>query len=351
MLRIFWHAANKTSADLNNNLTNSILEKLATLTNERDVVALEHLLAQILYDLVSEGKSDASVAIYHPADTRKQHIPTVLIGKSIAQVNASDAFMRVLIDCFKAGKHSAYPPENGAKATLLYPVKNTKEHPIAVVAVEAQAVDAQLQEAITLLLKVYQNFIGLISDNERDTLTGLLNRKTFDYKINKILAQMQKAQESPTVASDTVRFLAIFDIDHFKRVNDEFGHLIGDEVLLLFSQLMTQTFRSSDPIFRFGGEEFVALFECASQEDIPIVLNRFREKVSDFDFPQVGKVTVSIGYTQVSKYDLASQLVDHADLALYYAKNNGRNRVCFYERLIADGDLKESKKTGDIELF
>ena len=162
---------------------------------------------------------------------------------------------------------------------------------------------------------------------------------------------MQEAAKLQSDNANQVHFLAIFDIDHFKRVNDEFGHLIGDEVLLLFSQLMTQTFRSSDPIFRFGGEEFVGVFECSSHDDIPNILNRFREKVGHFDFPQVGKVTVSAGYTEIFAYDLPSQLIDHSDLALYFAKNNGRNRICFYEQLIADGSLQENKKEGDIELF
>lgn len=145
--------------------------------------------------------------------------------------------------------------------------------------------------------------------------------------------------------------MAIFDIDHFKRVNDEFGHLIGDEVLLLFSQLMTQVFRSGDLIFRFGGEEFVTIFECSGHDDILNILNRFRTKLSQFNFPQIGKVTVSAGYTEISTYDLSSQLIDRSDLALYFAKNNGRNRVCCYEQLIADGSLQESKKEGEIELF
>ncbi|MDI1298349.1 GGDEF domain-containing protein [Methylotenera sp.] len=233
----------------------------------------------------------------------------------------------------------------------MYPVKNTKDHTVAIVAIEAMICDSQLHEVITSILKIYQNFTGLINDNERDTLTGLLNRKTFDYKINKILVQMQEEAKLKNDEANKAYFLAIFDIDHFKRVNDEFGHLIGDEVLLLFSQLMTQTFRSRDQIFRFGGEEFVGVFECSSHDDIPNVLNRFREKVGGFDFPQVGKVTVSAGYTQIFAYDLPSQLIDHSDLALYFAKNNGRNRVSFYEQLIADGALQENKKEGDIELF
>jgi len=93
------------------------------------------------------------------------------------------------------------------------------------------------------------------------------------------------------------------------------------------------------------------VFECASPRDIQAVLDRFREKVGNFSFPQVGKVTVSSGYTEIHSEDAPTQLIDHADLALYYAKNNGRNRICYYEQLIEQGDLQENKKEDDFELF
>ncbi len=332
--------------------TLSVLNKLITLTSERDVLALEQSLAEALFELVDASNDDTakSVVIYHPDDTRKQLLPAIIIGKSAEQCNFSLPFKQLLIDCFKSSRYCKHEQE-GDPPIGLYPVKNAKDHTVAIIAIEALICDSQLHDIITLLLSIYQNFTDLINDNERDTLTGLLNRKTFDYKINKILVQMQEATQLENDKTDQVRFLAIFDIDHFKRVNDEFGHLIGDEVLLLFSQLMTQTFRSSDPVFRFGGEEFVGVFECCSHDDIPNILNRFREKVGHFDFPQVGKVTVSAGYTEIFAYDLPTQLIDHSDLALYFAKNNGRNKICFYEQLLAEGALQESKKEGDVELF
>jgi len=121
-------------------------------------------------------------------------------------------------------------------------------------------------------------------------------------------------------------------------VNDEFGHLIGDEVLLLFSQMMTKSFRETDPLFRFGGEEFVGIFGCAEDSDITAVLKRFTDKLQTFSFPQVGKVTASVGFTKLTDDSAPSQLVDRADLALYYAKimvgiapvvtTSSRRKVC-----------------------
>jgi diguanylate cyclase (GGDEF)-like protein len=119
----------------------------------------------------------------------------------------------------------------------------------------------------------------------------------------------------------------------------------------MFSQLMTKTFRINDPLFRFGGEEFVGVFECSNYRDIQSMLNRFRESVSQFVFPQVGRVTVSIGYTEILAGDVSSHLIDNADQALYFAKNNGRNQICHHGQLISDGILEKDKKIGDIELF
>jgi len=328
------------------------LTQLITLTNERDVVALEFALAQALFDLITPVNVDSakSVVIYRVVDIKKQLFSVVVIGKKPREDSLSSPMKQVLTDCFMSGECRAYEQEAEPYSTL-YPLKNSTGHTMSVIAIEAPVRDPHLHETIAMLLQIYQNFTGLLNDNEHDTLTGLLNRKTFEYKINKVLAQMQKTSKRMDDKLDRIHFLAIFDIDHFKNVNDEFGHLIGDEVLLLFSQLMTQTFRDRDQLFRFGGEEFVGVFECASSADIQSILDRFRQKVGNFEFPQVGKVTVSAGYTEISAYDASSQLIDRADVALYYAKNNGRNRVCHYEQLIAVGALQENKKEGDIELF
>ncbi len=332
--------------------THAVLKKLIALTNERDVVALELSLAQSLLDLMAsfDTGSAKSVVVYHAVDIRKQLFSAFTIGGNIADQEFSLPLKHALTQCFKSGEYDVYMQQGEPRASL-YPLKNSSGHTMAVIALEGLLDEPQLHETITMLLLIYQNFTALINDNERDTLTGLLNRKTFEYKINKVLAQMHKTNTRKDDKPNQLYFLAIFDIDHFKRVNDEFGHLIGDEVLILFAQLMTQTFRNTDPLFRFGGEEFVGVFECSSHADIPNILNRFKEKVGNFDFPQVGKVTVSAGYTQIDAHDISSQLIDRADLALYYAKNNGRNRICHYEQLVADGILQVNKKEGDIELF
>ena len=189
------------------------------------------------------------------------------------------------------------------------------------------------------VVSFYEFQVQLLDDKERDVLTGLLNRQSFDFRLLQILTQQrEKGNHS---------WLACFDIDHFKRVNDTFGHLFGDEVLLHFAQLMKRSFRFTDYLFRFGGEEFVVLFSDSSNEGIHLALNRFREKVASFDFPIDDSVTVSIGYTRLIPDVLPTTLVDRADQALYQAKNTGRNRVIGYESLTQ----RQEKSTSDVELF
>jgi len=146
-------------------------------------------------------------------------------------------------------------------------------------------------------------------------------------------------------------WLAVMDIDYFKRVNDKFGHLYGDEVLLLLSRNMQRIFRQHDKLFRFGGEEFVVVLDRTSLENAKNVLERFRLAIEQYDFPQVGQVTISIGFVRLDKAEVPSSIVGRADQALYHAKQHGRNQVVFYEDLISEGDLKEEHYSDDLELF
>ena len=146
----------------------------------------------------------------------------------------------------------------------------------------------------------------------------------------------------------------MLDLDHFKRVNDDFGHLYGDEILVHFANLMRTTFRSADQLYRFGGEEFVVIFGVEPRErGGEATLERFRRAVEAHRFPGVGKVTVSIGFARVADaLTPAPILIDRADEALYYAKEHGRNRVCGWEALVAAGEVKpKPPPKADVTLF
>ncbi|MDP2827916.1 MAG: GGDEF domain-containing protein [Sulfuricellaceae bacterium] len=204
-------------------------------------------------------------------------------------------------------------------------------------------------------LQIFRNYIQIIDESERDTLTGLLNRRTFDKNIGKVLLATRDETElsggKRQGSRAKARWLAVLDVDHFKLVNDKYGHLYGDEVLLLLAGLMRKTFRNTDMLYRFGGEEFVIAMNFTDLNGAKSVLERLRKTVEAYDFPQVGRVTVSIGYVRIDDQDAPSTVVGHADEALYYAKHNGRNRVCSYDELVSAGELSAAVVNMDVELF
>lgn len=346
------HVISVRAHTLSNALINPFLESLIALTKERDALALEQVLKQTivsLIDLLAQQETQ-SIQIYRLKDISKLFLSAISLEHIAGGDEVPEVLCQQLLDCYNLGERSELTLEDG-RMFHFFPLKHATAYRNSVIVIEAQYTDASLTQAIVNVLDIYQNYTGLLNDNERDTLTGLLNRKTFDQKINKVLSTVHSRVMRQDDHGHLHYFIAIFDIDHFKRVNDEFGHLIGDEVLLLMSQLMAKSFRESDPLFRFGGEEFVGIFGCAQASDIQLVLHRFTEKLQTYQFPQVGKVTVSVGYVELTNDSTPTQVVDRADLALYYAKNHGRNQACSYDLLKAAGLLTEDIKEGEIELF
>ncbi len=177
------------------------------------------------------------------------------------------------------------------------------------------------------LIDMYSNIYTLLYRLNHDPLTGLLNRESFSHAI-----EMEARAGNAMPAH-----LVIVDIDHFKQINDQHGHLVGDAALVELSGRMIESFRDVDYLFRFGGEEFVILLHDLSGHNAHAILDRFRESVAEQPFPEIGAVTVSIGYTRLNTALPQAQIISHADQALYYAKEHGRNQVCCYENLKSDG--------------
>jgi diguanylate cyclase (GGDEF)-like protein len=155
-----------------------------------------------------------------------------------------------------------------------------------------------------------------------DPLTGLFNRRGFAEACARVIDREAKAGGRPVTAM-------IFDIDHFKGINDRFGHPAGDEILKLFSTIVANNLRISDLSGRIGGEEFAALLPCSLEEGV-LVAERVREAFEASDIVvEEGKVdtTVSIGVAWGPAGTELEVLLAAADTALYQAKRSGRNRV------------------------
>lgn len=201
------------------------------------------------------------------------------------------------------------------------------------------------QRLIDGLLRIHRNFLRVLDAGLYDQLTGLLNRRTFDEHLLTLLEAervasgaiwLDRGDERRAVSQDAQSWLAVLDIDHFKRINDGFGHLYGDEVLVLLARLLSTLFREGDRVFRFGGEEFVVVLAKVSASSASEVLERCRAAVESFAFPQVGRVTISVGYTAICIDDSGSSAFGRADKALYKAKQMGRNQVQNFEALVTN---------------
>ena len=206
------------------------------------------------------------------------------------------------------------------------------------------------------VLEVFSNYYDLLDASQRDRLTGLLNRQALENSFDRIWTLLAQP-ELDAVANKGRRnahtghyWLAVIDIDHFKKVNDTYGHMMGDEVLLLVSRLMEGIFRTSDLLYRYGGEEFIAIVSAESDDIARNIFERVRLAIEAHVFPRVGQVTISVGYSRADPHVLPQEVLGRADRALYQAKNDGRNRVYEYETLVKDG-VFQAIDYGDSELF
>ncbi|MDZ7812675.1 MAG: GGDEF domain-containing protein [Ideonella sp.] len=341
-----------------------IIDQLAELTGLRDRDTLDVSLALALRDLLAPELVAVHRVVGEPGDerwqTRARLAPTDVTATadttyfdngSLPALGEQASWHECLLNnhtvCV-AGSPSislfAMPAESGASGVVEVHTQ--------------QPLHDDLIRLVNGVLRIYRNVHALLDYSERDTLTGLLNRKSFDETFYKMVALgMQAAQQVDVTDPERrlavpVRYwLGVIDIDHFKLVNDTFGHLIGDEVLLLLSRVMRGCFRHSDRLYRFGGEEFVVLLRCPTEEDAHAAMERFRVAVREYKFPQVNHVTISVGFTDLRPGDTPSSAVERADKAVYHAKHHGRDQVCSHSALVSEGLLVQDNRDSDVEFF
>ena len=206
------------------------------------------------------------------------------------------------------------------------------------------------EDYLQFLFHFYCHQLQMLQGTYRDALTGLYNRRAFNEKLSQLLDRNRNFQRRAIDFSPTV--YVMLDIDHFKNVNDKHGHLFGDEVLLILARLMTDSFRENDLLFRYGGEEFALVLMDITPEQARDTLERFREKVAAYDFPNLKQVTVSIGFTLFDQDLTVDELISQADNALYYCKMTTRNVLYSYQELVEKGlvPVIKPRQTPTLEL-
>lgn len=174
--------------------------------------------------------------------------------------------------------------------------------------------------AYVFSLNVEKQRIQLVNLATKDVLTGAGNRRALNTKLAELIAGNQRAPQCMS--------LLLFDLDHFKRVNDEFGHIIGDDILQQVAKIVQHRIRETDSLYRFGGEEFIIVPVLDSLESATYFAEQLRILIEQHEFQHHIKVTSSFGVAKYIEGESPEQWINRADSALYQAKQNGRNCVC-----------------------
>jgi len=354
----------KTKAEL------PVVTSLGLMTSFRDKNLLEYSLIQTIQELfpashqrlfVFEGKTN----IFEAVLVAEQHAE--LLQDDLLDNSNLDLLQSLIEESARSRSTSPIKTKDKKNNHYCFPIFNEAQT-VQAVLISTTLASTSLDETLIIgILKVYSNYLNLLNDTQRDKLTGLYNRETLNDQIHSALAsgaeercitnppnhikiQLNRSTnfgENKPVSETERRenstgtiFLAVVDIDHFKSINDRFGHLYGDEILILVARCMKDFFtRSEDLVYRYGGEEFIILLHATDEVQAKGAFERLRTIIQNHRFPQINEVTVSIGFEKISSQTSPQEVISEADTALYFAKNNGRNRTDYYSELISSGKI------------
>jgi diguanylate cyclase len=188
-----------------------------------------------------------------------------------------------------------------------------------------QALENRLKASKQEITELQENLEVVRHESLTDPLTTLANRKYFDQALDKAMAESRR--------TGTPLTLMMTDIDHFKKFNDTFGHLTGDQVLRLVAMAVKQNVKGQDLAARYGGEEFAVVLPNTALRQALTVADHIRRAVMTKELMKrstgehLGRVTISVGVAMLHGGDTAQALIERADTCLYAAKRNGRNKV------------------------
>lgn len=238
--------------------------------------------------------------------------------------------------CIEAGQTTSYEESHTIMGeishwdTTIIPVVDTSNNVTRIFGVsrnitELKMLTEQLEDKVkerTFELSHALSEIEKISTT--DKLTGLYNR----HKLDQLLAKAQNQKDRYNHECT----LAIIDLDHFKEINDHYGHITGDKVLAEFSELVAEQLNKNDILGRWGGEEFLMIMPETDLQSAQQRLHTIRLTIAAHNFKYISKLTASFGVTALEQGDKAESAISRADAALYWVKNHGRNNLAASEK-------------------
>ncbi|OQW90248.1 MAG: GGDEF domain-containing protein [Rhodoferax ferrireducens] len=336
----------------------TFIEHIVKLTNHRDRDLLELTLSKALIDLLPLERIVIARVMREDGVSRWLEVarldakgggrvidPQRVDFQSLVKLqDASDRFKclqsRSLVEVAWAG------PE-GPRITLLPLFSDSRLEDSGVLELHSEAPlnpdDLALVEA---LRQVYRNMYSLLEYSDRDPLTGLLNRKSLDDAFySAVLEDLDGTAPAMDSAPDQERrhrvpanyWLGSASIDNYDLISDKHGPGAGEEVLLRVARIMGSTFRTYDRLYHFGVEKFGVLMHCPDEALVLSAFERFRAGVEKTHFPQVGRVTVSCGFTTVRADDSPASALDNTERAVDFARRGGGNKACSHPGLVRRG--------------
>lgn len=306
-------------------------QELESLVSERTVELREreellNSIAQAAQDAVIMIDSDGNVTLWNPAAERMfGYAAEEIIGHNLHSMLVPSRYLDAHHSAFSKFTQSGTGPLIGEITELDALKRDGSEFPIEISISGVKIKDSWHAVAIVrdiTIRKLADEHLKQLAST--DALTGAFNRRRFN---EVLLSELARSKRYSTIFS-----LVIFDIDHFKKINDTFGHQVGDQVLFKLSLLISQNIRNTDIFARWGGEEFAILSAHCENECPTNFAEKLRKLIESCVFTDVGQVTCSFGVTEYRAGDDEESIVKRADNNLYRAKETGRNCVCYEDK-------------------
>ncbi len=350
----------------------TFIEHVIKLTDHRDRDLLELTLSKALIGLLPIGSIIIARVMVEAGEKRWLEVARLDASGGGKVVNPQRAEFSTLVPlqecpdrlrCLVSREvvEIAWADEQGPRIFMLPLFSDARSDDEGVIEIQCEvALSSSEMQILDQLRRVYRNMYSVLEHSDRDALTGLLNRKSLDDAFyNAVLEELDgvgsqsKAHDKPRSMGQERRhrvptnyWLGSATVDNFAGITDRHGHQIANEVLVMVARLLSNTFRIYDRIYRFGDEHFGVLLHCPDEALVLAAFERFRVRVDQFNFPDVGRVTVSCGFTKVLPDDSPVSTLVKTEGAINFAQRSGGNRVCSHLGLVRRGFFELIPKVG-----
>ena len=251
------------------------IEDILYLIKQEDAESIR----QALLEVINNNYPDSEIYLYKQGYSIYESKGKEFNPKLLASLNADESYLKATEDTLASSNNDSISFDgfqylSTDKYVQVFTIEKDHSNRGLLITKNNNVVD---EKYIDTLINVYNNQIQLLRNKDTDSLTGLLNRQSFDLKLSKVYTDL--SYENRNQENFNGLAFALLDIDFFKSINDNFGHVYGDEVLILFSNAMKSTFRDNDMLFRYGGEEFAVLLNNVNLEQAQSILDRFRHNI------------------------------------------------------------------------